>query len=221
MIEKKDIVWGICLFLAIVMVLLLYIQYFPPRSTLENAKSISEIQGEFKTGDLVFFSGENFSSKFIRCVTNSPWSHVGLVVMRGNIPFLWECDRGNGMGEGARLIPLKNKFLSYKIGAFAKLSTPINTEELDQFIRSHMNVNLQTSIHPYIISLFSGGRCPENALGVTPNAWYCSELVAKTYQALGIIPENVCCTLVTPKDFFTGDVEGINLIYTPKIFTVP
>ena len=217
MIERKDIVWGICIFLAIVMILLLYIQYFPPRVTLKNAmekyRQFSEIQGEFETGNLIFFSGENFSSKFIRCATNSPWSHIGIIVMRGNIPFLWECDRGNGMKEGARLIPLKNKFIYYKIGAFAKLTSPINIENLDQFIRSHMNVDLQTSVHPYIMSLFSGCQRPENA-------WYCSELVAKTYQALGVIPENVCCTSITPKDFFTGDVEGINLICTPKIFTV-
>ena len=51
-------------------------------NSLDSYKSMdyNKIKDTLKTGDLMMFSGHGGISNFIKCVTFSPWSHVGIIL---------------------------------------------------------------------------------------------------------------------------------------------
>lgn len=84
---------------------------FPRKSFNENQINYEEVRKEFKSGDLIFFSGDHWLSGLIRWRSRSAWSHVGIVVKieEMNRVFLVE----STLETGVRLIPMSFVMKNY------------------------------------------------------------------------------------------------------------
>lgn len=178
---------------------------------VDSLPSVKDIKNNFRTGDLIFLSGNNYGSKSIRWATSSYWSHLAIVVVlpqpRNEI-LLWECDAGQGAKRGARLLSLSQKLSKHKgynIGSWKKYTgeKEINFKKLFGFINKFVNkIELQTRIYSYIFSRYGPDFLYRKARN--KNKWYCSELVAKTYQYLGILNNEITPSSVSPEDFYNS-----------------
>lgn len=83
-----------------------------PKKTIEDSLDYYQSQrNNFKTGDLIFFSGDHWLSTLIRWKSKSAWSHIGIVVKIDEIDkvFLLE----STLETGVRMMPLSFVFSNY------------------------------------------------------------------------------------------------------------
>jgi len=76
--------------------------------------SYSELRGKLKSGDLLFASGDYLVSKAIQMVTDSPWSHVGIVFRLDSIGRILLLESVEDMG--VRFAPLSKYLGDYENG---------------------------------------------------------------------------------------------------------
>ncbi len=76
--------------------------------------SYDQLRSTLKSGDLMFTSGEHIISKAIQKVTNSPWSHVGIVFKIESIDRLLLLESVEDMG--VRFAPLSKYLNDYDKG---------------------------------------------------------------------------------------------------------
>lgn len=86
-------------------------KFFPENDPETNFSFYENKREEFKTGDLLFFSGNHWLSGLIRWRSKSAWSHVGMVLRIDEMDrvFLVESTIENGV----RLLPLSFIFKDY------------------------------------------------------------------------------------------------------------
>jgi len=84
---------------------------YPAKDPETNYRFYENKREEFKTGDLLFFSGNHWLSGLIRSRSKSAWSHVGMVLRIDEMDrvFLVESTLENGV----RLLPLSFVFRDY------------------------------------------------------------------------------------------------------------
>ena len=76
--------------------------------------SYDKIRGKLKTGDLFFASGDYLVSKLIQHATDSPWSHVGIIVKIDAIDRILLLESVEDMG--VRIAPLSKYLHDYEGG---------------------------------------------------------------------------------------------------------
>jgi hypothetical protein len=64
---------------------------------------------ELGNGDLLFLSGETSGEKTCRWASGSPFSHVSIIFLENNIPYVLECDIGGHHTDGIRIMTLEAK----------------------------------------------------------------------------------------------------------------
>jgi hypothetical protein len=74
----------------------------------------NDIRTNLKSGDLLFASGDYLVSKAIQKVTNSPWSHVGIVFNLDSIDRMLLLESVEDMG--VRFAPLSKYIVDYEKG---------------------------------------------------------------------------------------------------------
>ncbi len=74
----------------------------------------SELRAKLKSGDLLFASGDYLVSKAIQMVTDSPWSHVGIVFRLDSIDRILLLESVEDMG--VRFAPLSKYLGDYENG---------------------------------------------------------------------------------------------------------
>lgn len=74
----------------------------------------SDLRPNLKSGDLLFASGDYLVSKAIQMVTNSPWSHVGIVFCLDSIDRVLLLESVEDMG--VRFAPLSKYLNNYENG---------------------------------------------------------------------------------------------------------
>lgn len=74
----------------------------------------SEIRTHLQSGDLLFASGDYLVSKAIQKVTNSPWSHVGIIFYLKSIDRMLLLESVEDMG--VRFAPLSKYIIDYENG---------------------------------------------------------------------------------------------------------
>lgn len=173
------------------------------------------IRHNLSTGDIVLFSGKGPISASIKLVTKSKWSHVGMVVCLDEYDFItvWESTQlGNikdletgKFKKGVQVVPLSLRLTHYD-GEIA--------------IRHLQNVNLSSSDIQELMRFrkeMSGRSYEKNTLELLKSAYdgplgentedlsslFCSELVAESYQKLGLLPSNIASNEYTPANFST------------------
>ncbi len=92
---------------------LIYIISFPPKiqiQSVQSATSLKSVISKFKSGDLLFFSGNHIVEKAIKTCQGGPFSHVGIVIFFGKIPHILEVDNHpKKLKRGVHLITLSEK----------------------------------------------------------------------------------------------------------------
>jgi hypothetical protein len=170
------------------------------------------------TGDIWLFRGRSFADMAIRTVTNSPVNHVGMAVAIDDLPpLLWHAELGRSLrdvwtGEfhrGVQLHPLdeavRNWTTRYRQRTWLR--------HLEGNIERHHEDRLMETIErfdgrPFPTALvlarrWASGRFRRGSSSL--EAVYCAELVAATYQHMGLLPKRRPASWYDPGRFWSGD----------------
>ncbi|HEX2409718.1 MAG TPA: hypothetical protein VHJ39_01020 [Solirubrobacteraceae bacterium] len=185
-----------------------------PVSTLTVADAVATAS----TGDLWLFRGRSLADRAIQTVTNSPVNHVGMAVaLDGLPPLLWHAELGRSLpdvwtGErqrGVQLHKLADAVRTWdeRYGQRAFLRQLQGTLE-----RSHEDALMKVidrydgrpfPTTPSLMRSWLTGRIRRRA--ASREAVYCAELVATTYQAMGLLPDKRPASWYDPGRFWSGD----------------
>ena len=171
-----------------------------------------------RTGDLWLFRGHSAADHAIRVVTNAPVNHVGMAVVLDDLPpLLWHAELGKGLRDvwsdshhrGVQLHVLADAVRTWgeRYGQRAYL------RQLEgELAREHEDKLMK------VIERFDGRSFPSSA-GLA-RQWltgryrrressletvYCAEIVALTYQAMGLLPSRRPASWYDPGRFWSGD----------------
>ncbi len=162
---------------------------------------------QLQTGDIFLFGGTTPVSAIIDAITHSKYSHMGMVVRApgssgGDGLTLWQSFEPDG---GVVLGPLEAFVANYpklEAGATAAARllnvtrTPAMLQGFDDYMPKVKGVPFP-GFGEWIINYMSG------CLGIEgpQKSFYCSELVAQTYMAMGLLKSWPLATVYTPGRF--------------------
>lgn len=178
-----------------------------------------ELVPSMQTGDLVLFNGQYEGSRFIEWLEGSEWSHVGMVVRHPSYeePLLWEATSLVNLPDvlfqdkkpGPKLVVLQDRLShygdelkKYKEARFAYRKLDVKrTPGMLSILEG-----LMTSLHgipdpgfwEMIWEVFLGRIL---RIRVKLDHYFCSELIAETYCALGLISHEIPINAFMPSDF--------------------
>jgi len=169
------------------------------------------------TGDLWLFRGRSLADRTIQTMTNSPVNHVGMVVALDDLPpLLWHAELGRSLPDvwagqrqrGVQLHLLRDAVRTWneRYGQRAwmrHLEGTIEREHEDRL----MKVIQRLDGRPFPTSLglarqWLNGRFRRSSRLETI---YCAELVAVTYQHMGLLPSRRPASWYDPGRFWSGD----------------
>ena len=159
-----------------------------------------------RTGDVWLFRGHTAADRAIRIATNSPVNHVGMSVAIGDLPpLMWHAELGRSLPDvwsgkrqrGVQLHDLRDAVLVWanKYGQRAwlrQLDKPVSREMENTVLRTiaRMDGTPFPSV-PRLASRWLSGRIPavrHRAGDIDLETAYCAEVLAVTYQAMGLLP---------------------------------
>ena len=182
-----------------------------------TALSLEAAVADAATGDIWLFRGRSLADRAIQTVTNSPVNHVGMVVALDDLPpLLWHAELGRSLpdvwtGErrrGVQLHLLADAVRTWSERYGQRAWVRLLQGELE---RAHEDRLME------VIERFDGRPFP-----TTPGLarqWltgrirrsssletiYCAELVATTYQHMGLLPGRRPASWYDPGRFWSGD----------------
>jgi hypothetical protein len=187
-----------------------------------------------RTGDVWLFRGRSMPDRAIRLATNSPVNHVGMSVVIEDLPALmWHAELGRSLRDhwtgsfqrGVQLHDLRDAVLVWarRYGQRAwlrQLQTPVTAEMENAVLRTI--ARLDGTPFPSTARLawrWARGRVPDlrsgffageaQTAGPPPDARletaYCAEVVAVTYEAMGLLPAGRRPNWYDPGRFWSGD----------------
>jgi hypothetical protein len=185
--------------------------------------SLDEALDLTRTGDVWLFRGRKMADRAIQVTTNSPVNHVGMSVVIDDLPALmWHAELGRSLPDlwsgthqrGAQLHDLREAVLVWatRYGNRAwlrQLDHPITREMEDAALRTI--ARLDGTPFPSAARLASrwvSGRVPLVRRGAREDELetaYCAEVVAVTYQAMGLLPGKRRPSWYDPGRFWSGD----------------
>jgi hypothetical protein len=169
------------------------------------------------TGDIWLFRGRSLADRAIRAVTNSPVNHVGMVVAIDDLPpLLWHAELGRSLPDvwsgarqrGVQLHLLRDAVMTW----YERYRQRAWVRHLEGTIERHHEDRLIE-----VIDRLDGRPFP-TSLGLV-RQWlngcfrrsssletiYCAELVATTYQHMGLLPSRRPASWYDPGRFWSGD----------------
>ena len=179
--------------------------------------ALDEAVATASTGDLWLFRGRSLADRAIRAATNSPVNHVGMVVALDDLPpLLWHAELGRSLPDvwsgshqrGVQLHLLAGAVTTWR----ERYGQRAWVRLLDGTIERHHEDRLMEVIarfdgRPFpttfgLVRQWLTGRLRRNAALETI---YCAELVATTYQAMGLLPRRRPASWFDPGRFWSGD----------------
>jgi hypothetical protein len=169
------------------------------------------------TGDIWLFRGKSLADRAIRAVTNSPVNHVGMVVALDDLPpLLWHAELGRSLPDvwsgkhqrGVQLHMLVDAVRTWdeRYGQRAWMRA------LEGQVERHHEDRLMEVIDrfdgrpfpttPGLARQWLNGRFRRSS---SLETIYCAELVATTYQAMGLLPKRRPASWYDPGRFWSGD----------------
>lgn len=170
-----------------------------------------------RTGDLWLFRGRSGADHAIRAVTNSPVNHVSMAVVLDDLPpLLWHAELGHGLedvwsGKRQRGVQLHDARAAVEQWVYRYGQRPW-LRQIDVAVTPRMeDAVLET------IARLDGTPFPSTAAMV--GRWvrgrfhrqapveftYCAEVVASTYQAMGLLDSRLPANYYDPGRFWSGD----------------
>lgn len=175
-----------------------------------------------RTGDLWIFRGSSVADRAIRLSTNSPVNHVGMTVALDDLPpLMWHAELGRSLtdlwsGDKHRGVQLHDArdavslwFNRYGQHAWLRqLEEPVTKAMEDAVLRTI--ARLDGTPFPSTARLASrwlAGRVPtrQRKTDAELETAYCAEVVASTYQAMGLLPAHQHPNSYDPGSFWSGD----------------
>jgi hypothetical protein len=183
----------------------------------DAALPLDEALATASTGDLWLFRGRSIADRAIQTVTNSPVNHVGMVVAIEDLPpLLWHAELGRSLpdvwtGERQRGVQLhvlgdavRTWRERYDQRAWVRLLEGELTREQEDRL---MEVIDRFDGRPFpttpgLARQWFVGRFRRQS---TLETIYCAELVATTYQHMGLLPRRRPASWYDPGKFWSGD----------------
>jgi hypothetical protein len=186
-----------------------------------------------RTGDVWLFRGRKPGDRTIQLTTNSPVNHVGMAVVIEDLPpLMWHAELGRALpdlwaGKRHRGVQLHDLRAAVSVWGnrygqrawFRQLDHPVDRAMEDAVLRTI--ARLDGTPFPSTARLASGwllGRTPHltRRLGEREmETAYCAEVVALTYEEMGLLPRGRRPSWYDPGRFWSGDtlelVEGARL----------
>jgi hypothetical protein len=183
----------------------------------EATLTLDDAVATASTGDIWLFRGRSLGDLAIRAVTNSPINHVGMVVAIDDLPpLLWHAELGRSLpdvwtGERRRGVQLhllgdavKTWNERYRQRAWVR--------HLEGTLERHHEDRLMETIDrfdgkpfpttPGLARQWLTGRLRRSS---SLETIYCAELVAATYQHMGLLPKRRPASWYDPGRFWSGD----------------
>ena len=199
--------------IAIASILLFYGVVFYTHKTITQPKKLTSLKEFFDnadTGDLVFMSGNSRGERVCKWFSDSPFSHVSLVIKEEVFSenssseselYLWETDLGQKTKDGPRIIKLKDKLELYKgdkIVGWKSLSSSLlprpTSEKIMEVVKEYKSLDFDDTMIRWIL-----GRLASQSDKVV----FCSELIALTLQhpKINILNDDIPAHSYSPGSF--------------------
>ena len=179
--------------------------------------SLDDAVASASTGDVWLFRGRSAADVAIRAVTNAPVNHVGMVVAIDDLPpLLWHAELGRSLPDvwtgqrqrGVQLHVLRDAVTTWRerYGQRAwmrALEGPVGRHHEDRV----MEVIARFDGRPFpttpgLARQWLIGRLRRSS---SLETIYCAELVATTYQHMGLLPDHRPASWYDPGRFWSGD----------------
>jgi hypothetical protein len=194
-----------------------------------NGISLEEAVSLTRTGDVWLFRGRKAADRAIQLSTNSPVNHVGMTVALDDMPpLMWHAELGRSLPDlwsgdhhrGVQLHDLRAAVTTWahRYGQQAwlrQLDHPVGRDAEDGLLRTI--ARLDGTPFPSTAGLalrWLRGRVPVRRAGRAEveaelESAYCAEVVAMTYQAMGLLPAEQRPSWYDPGRFWSGDELGL------------
>jgi hypothetical protein len=167
-----------------------------------------------RTGDLWLFRGRSGADRAIQNLTNSPVNHVGMAVVVDDLPpLLWHAELGRALTDawsgdrhrGVQLHDLRAAVLQWgrrygQRGWLRQLSGPVDPAVTPEMEDALLQTIARLDGTPFPSTARLAGRWLRGRLpalrargahdGATVESAYCAEVVAVTYEDMGLLPQN-------------------------------
>ena len=174
-----------------------------------------------RTGDVWVFRGHSAADRAIRVLSNAPVNHVGMTVVVDDLPpLIWHAELGRSLPDlwtgnhqrGVQLHDLRDGVTVWteKYGQRAwlrQLEPAVSRDMEDAVLRTI--ARLDGTPFPSTARLagrWLSGRVPlrQRSEAAVETA-YCAEVLATTYQAMGLLPQQIRPNAFDPGSFWSGD----------------
>jgi hypothetical protein len=188
------------------------------RPVTDVTLTLDEAVATASTGDVWLFRGRKLADVAIRTVTNSPVNHVGMVVAIDDLPpLLWHAELGRSLQDmwtgkfqrGVQLHLLRNAVTTWN----ERYRQRAWVRHLEGTIERHHEDRLMETIArfdgkpfpttPGLARQWLTGRFRRRHS--SREAIYCAELVAVTFQHMGLLPKRRPASWYDPGRFWSGD----------------
>ena len=183
-----------------------------------GALSLKDAVGVAATGDLWLFRGRSMADVAIRTVTNSPVNHVGMVVAIDDLPpLLWHAELGQSLPDvwtGERQRGVQLHLLAEAVTTWnERYGQRVWVRQLEGSVTREHEDRLMEVIErfdgrpfpttPGLARQWLTGRYRRRSSSL--ETIYCAELVATTYQHMGLLPSRRPASWYDPGRFWSGD----------------
>jgi len=176
-----------------------------------------------RTGDLWLFRGRSAADHAIRAVTNAPVNHVGMAVVLEDLPpLMWHAELGRGLVDvwtgthhrGVQLHDLRGAVEQwcgrYEQRAWLRQLEGEVTREMEEAL---LRTIARMDGTPFPSTLALAGRWARGRRRLRRGAGsrrdvataYCAEVVASTYQSMGLLGDERPTSYYDPGSFWSGD----------------
>ncbi len=185
--------------------------------TAPQSLPLDEAAATTRTGDVWLFRGRKLADRAIRAFTNSPVNHVGMAIaLDGFPPLLWHAELGRSLPDvwtgqrqrGAQLHRLEDAVSTWvdRYGQRAytrRIDVDVITEQEDAILE--VIDAYDGRAFPKMVSLSRRWVLGRFRRSVQLEDLYCAELVAVTYEAMGLLGEERPANWYDPGRFWSGD----------------
>ncbi len=180
-----------------------------------------------RTGDVWLFRGHSVADRAIQMATNSPVNHVGMSVVIDDLPpLMWHAELGRSLPDlwagtrhrGVQLHDLRDAVVvwatRYGQRAWMRQLDPAVAKEMEDAVLRTI-ARLDGTPFPSTSRLASRwllGRAPavrRTTRDVELETAYCAEVLAITYQAMGLLPGKHDPNWFDAGRFWSGDNLGL------------
>jgi len=181
-----------------------------------------------RTGEVWLFRGYSVADRAIRVATNSPVNHVGMAVVIDDLPpLMWHAELGRSLPDlwsgsrqrGVQLHDLRDAVTvwatKYGQQAWLRQLEPAATREMEDAVLRTI-ARLDGTPFPSTTRLASRwllGRAPairRQTRDTKLETAYCAEVLAITYQAMGLLPGKHNPNWFDAGRFWSGDNLGLS-----------